>query len=104
MAVVDRDPDVDIRQAYQRHLGLSSWGLGNEESKPSAHSLIDQYGDHIANDRAAEYDRVILQGRNLPEQGRANDLDEIEQDVVVDDRALAADHELRFPEHRRNEE
>src|SRR6267142_7167767 len=103
MAVIDRDPYVDVGQAYQRHLGLSSFWLGNEESKPSTHSLIDQHSDHIADDRAAEHNRVILEGWNLPEQGRANDLDEIEQDVVVDNRALAADHELRFPEYWRDE-
>src|SRR5262245_50035945 len=74
-------------------------GLRNKESKLAPHSLIDQQSDHIADDRAAQCDRVILQGRNLPEQRRANDLDEIKQHVVVDDRALAGHHEIRFPEH-----
>src|SRR5712691_9762485 len=76
-----------------------AWTL-DEERQPAPHAAIGQVGQHEADDGHHEHDRVVRSRRDFSEQGRANDLEEIEQDVVVDDECTILGNRAIVPEDR----
>src|SRR6267142_1865864 len=76
----------------------------DEEGELSTHPSIDQKCDRISRDGAADRDRVVLERWNVSEQGASNDLDEIEERIEIDERALGACNKLMIPKYRGDEE
>src|ERR1043166_544956 len=75
----------------------------DEEREVTPHPAIGEIGQRIADHGHDQYHGIGLERGHFAEQGRAHDLQEVEQNIVIDDVSSAREHVMIVPENRCDE-
>src|SRR6516225_7922090 len=97
--VVNRDFDGDVLDVDVHHGGKTELHV---ERKLTAHLAVDEKSKAVTNKGHGKHDDIVPKRWQLSQQWAANDFDEIEKHVIVDNELSITGDEAVIPEYGRD--